>query len=83
MSNEEKKEMWLEYLIDGVWIVRKSGYILLGYKIKNDPCYEAQDWEYGVGLAPDFYERAEQLGLEPIKVDCIKTIFENKVGKNE
>jgi hypothetical protein len=76
----EKSEIWLEYLYDGPWLVRKHGKILMGYKVNDESCLEPE-MLYGLGVGPDFYELAEQLGLKPVKVECIRILFENKVGK--
>jgi len=81
-KENEIKEIWYENLYDGPWLVRKYGKTLLGYKVNDDSCLEPE-MLYGLGEGPNFEEYAEQLGLKPLKVDCIRILFENKPIKNE
>ena len=68
-SKTENKEVWVEYLYDGAWIMRISGDKLLGYLVRNDPCCFSEDDEpYEEGLVPTFAERAEEMGLEPVEI---------------
>ena len=73
----QKGEVWVEYLFDGTWLMRIDGDKLLGYQVRNDPCnYREDEAPYEEELIPDFKTFAENLGLEPVIVDCIGLLFD-------
>jgi len=76
-NRQEENGVWVEYLYDGVWLMKVHEDKLLGYLIRNDPCnYTENEAPYEEGLIPDFITYAENLDLEPVIVDCIGSLFD-------
>jgi len=68
-----ENEVWVEYLYDGTWLMKKFYNKLFGYRIKKDPC---NSQEYEPNEVPTFKERAEMLKLDPVIVECVGILFE-------
>jgi len=74
-NRQEENGVWVEYLYDGVWLMRIFSDKLLGYLVKRDPCaYSEQEWT--ADEVPTFEERAKMMGLEPVRVRCIGLLFD-------
>jgi len=67
--------VWVENLYDGTWIMKKFYNTLLGYRVKKDPCAPSEQDAEEMPF-PTFKERAEELNLEPVVVECVGTLFD-------
>jgi len=75
-NGQEESGVWVEYLYDGLWLMRIHEDKLLGYLVKGDPCvYSEQEGPYEEDLIT-FEEKAEGMGLEPVMVECIGELFD-------
>jgi len=74
-NRQEENGVRVEYLYDGVWLMRVHEGKLLGYLIRSDPCnYTENEAPYEEGLIPDFETYADSQGLEPVVLECVGEI---------
>ena len=76
-NGQEESDVWVEYLYDGVWLMKIHEDKLVGYLVRGDPCsYTENEAPYEEGLIPDFETYADNLGLEPVVLKCVWELFD-------
>jgi len=80
IKNGRENNVWVENLYEGIWLLKIRGSKLLGYLVRMDSCnYTEDERPYEEGLIPTFGEYAKEFGLEPKRVKCVFTLFEDFV----